>query len=404
MMTPVSDKAFAVMIILYLILEILPIVAISIGVCIIAFFIYKLISYIIASRKKKRIELNRYISFLEELSKHSGIIYSIPSHIEEVKNLANSEFERYVSSCSVDSKLLPCYEKFGKDCLNLYSQSSSWVCPHVNNSYYDLNGSSLRRTEIKSANPNDYISLDLSGMQTFSFLIGEACFILCPIFIIKIDGDKISFIQYTSLSLSKPEQITVQENTYSTIRGASPIYYRYLHERVNGGPDRRYNYNPSTPVYYYYKQQFNLVASNYLITSKQSVANALMNSLRSFQNSLNAHPIGSASRVEDFDVSKDEYASVFKEIISSCGKNVVLKKLFVSMLDDYRVTKHKENLKDILNKITDENLWATIIADDCSFETLNQIKSKLTTTTQFEERDIVETLAYLGYGLQLQRI
>lgn len=401
------DKLFGVAVviglILYLISEILPVIAIVAGIAIVVFIIFKICSSIQSSKERKRITLSRLTSFLKGLSHYSGKNYTIPNKIDELTLLASSELDAYVNFCSIDSSIKLAFEKFSKDFENLYTKSSTWVCPHVSNTYYNINGSSLHRTEVVVAKPENFLPFDWTSKKFIYTQIGEVCFILTPIFVIKVSKDSVSFIDYEKLSISKSEQITVQENTYGYIKGASPIYYRYLHERVDGGPDRRYNYNPSTPVYYYYKQEFNLTSSKYLITSKQSFANSLVNSLRALQNALKAHPISKSFDVANFDVSKDEYASVFKDIFSSYGKEVALKKLFISILEDYRVTKEKEKLKPILLKISDDNLWPSILADDCSYETLDNIKRTLTKSTHFEDRDITETLAYLGYGLQLQR-
>lgn len=395
--------AIAIGLILYLISEILPVIAIFAGIALVIFLIIKICSSIKSSKEKKRITVSRLTSFLKELSRYTSKNYIIPDKIDDLTLLASSEFDAFINSISVDSSVKFAFEKFCKDFENLYTKSSSWMCQHVSNTSYDISGSSLRRTEVVAAKPEDFLPFDWATKQFTYTQIGDSCFILTPIFIIRVIKDSVSIIDYEKLSISKSEQITVQENTYGYIKGASPIYYRYLHERVNGGPDRRYNYNPSTPVYYYYKQEFNLTTSKYLITSKQSCANSLVNSLKSLQNALKAHPVSKALDVAGFDVSKDEFASVFKEIFSSYGKEVALKKLFISILDDYRVTKEKEKLKPILLQISNDSLWTSILAEDCSYETLDNIKRKLTASTHFEERDITETLAYLGYGLQLQR-
>ncbi len=396
--------AIAIGFVLYLISEILPVIAIIAGIALIVFFIFKICSSIRSSKEKRRIKISRLTSFLMGLSKYSGKAYVSPDKIDELTILASTEFDKFINSCSIDSSIKLAFEKFGKDFENLYTKSSSWFCPQVSNTYYDINGASLRRTEVIATKPENFLPINWTSKQFVYAQIGEMCFILTPIFVIKVSKDSVSFIDYETLSFSKCEQITVQENTYVHIKGASPIYYRYLHERVDGGPDRRYNYNPSIPVYHYYKLEFNLTSDKYLITSKQAFANSLVNSLKALKNAVKAHPISKSLDVVSFDVTKDEFASVFKDIFSSYGKDVAQKKLFISILEDYRVTKEKEKLKPILLKISDDNLWPSILSEDCSYETLENIKRNLTDSTHFEERDITETLAYLGYGLQLQRI
>ena len=71
------------------------------------------------------------------------------------------------------------------------------------------------------------------------------------------------------------------------------------------------------------------------------------------------------------------------------------------MLDDYRVTKDKRIIKQILKELELSGHWNEILSPNCSFETLNTIKKQLIANPRFEEKEVVETLAYLGYGMQL---
>lgn len=392
--------------ILFLLSEILPIIAIIAGFAILVFFVIKMVSAIQLSRKKKFISFKCQISFLEGLSKYSGKTYLTPSKVKELNQLIIREFDDYCNSCTIDSRVSVAFENLMKDVRSLYFKCSSWVCSqiHTTGLYSDIYGSSIDRIEIMPAKNVENLPLEITKKAYLSLQIGEKYLILFPFFIVFVNGEKVSFINYENATLSKIEQINVEENVFYGIKGATPLYYRYLHERVDGGPDRRYNYNPSTPVYCYSKQKLDLGNSQYLITSNKSCGSSLMNSLQTFQNTLKTFPISTSLDVSSFDVSKDEVASVFKDIFSSYGKEVVLKKLFISVLEDYKITRKRIYLKPILNKIADENLWGTILDETCSFETLNNIKNILNASNQFEMRDITETLAYLGYGLQLKRV
>lgn len=93
-----------------------------------------------------------------------------------------------------------------------------------------------------------------------------------------------------------------------------------MHERVNGGPDRRYNYNPSTLVYDYATLNRTLNGNCKLIHSNSSLAHTLVNSICNYKTILTPNPISVRRGIEDIDVSKDEVASLFKEIISKYGQ------------------------------------------------------------------------------------
>ena len=110
-------------------------------------------------------------------------------------------------------------------------------------------------------------------------------------------------------------------------------------------------------------------------------------------------PIG----VNNLDVSKDEIASLFREIIVSKGTQILEKNVFVSILSDYKVFREKTNMRKILKALSDDNYWKDILSPDCTYYTLNEISDKLISSHNFDEKETLETLAYIGYGLQLKK-
>lgn len=72
-----------------------------------------------------------------------------------------------------------------------------------------------------------------------------------PQFCIFETTDSIEIVDWKNIKIKDLGAIYVAENSFTLVKGAAPAYHEYLHERVGGGPDRRYKNNPSTPVYRY---------------------------------------------------------------------------------------------------------------------------------------------------------
>lgn len=207
----------------------------------------------------------------------------------------------------------------------------------------------------------------------------------------------------------------VKEDTYNSIRGANVLYHRYLHERVNGGPDRRYNYNPSWPVNQY--SVIDLTVANMLGTKVLGtiLAGDIISKLKQFKKSLVINPIQHKeqhSNVIEKDTQKDNiditfsdntrdenYGSLFKKIIDERGKNILQERLFLSLLADYKVFKEKRFLRPFLETMTEEGYWSELTEGNPSVDTLNRIKKKFITIHQYPEHEATEAISYIGYGL-----
>lgn len=190
-----------------------------------------------------------------------------------------------------------------------------------------------------------------------------------------------------------------------------PSHYSYLHERVGGGPDRRYKFNPAIPVYFYSALVLEVVGLKFnLIFHGEKVAEEFEKLFREFKNSLasTGGVIIDNTAIEqeiNFDKNKSrepdtiEYAALFKKIIDERGTNILKEPLFLSLLADYMVFKEKRFLRPFIETMTEEGYWTELTDRNSSVDTLNRIKKKFITIHQYPEHEATEALSYIGYGL-----
>ncbi len=207
-----------------------------------------------------------------------------------------------------------------------------------------------------------------------------------PHFIIYENLDSVEIVDWCDLNIST----TLGE----------PAYYTYLHERVDGGPDRRYSYNPSAPVYHH---------SALILTLNDSVVNFI------FENKNKAAEISKAfSKLKNILLSQgldillptltkgdnaDGYASAFRLIIESHGIEVVKNKLFLSFLSDYMEFKEKPYIRQILVTINEENYWDDILGKTDIVKRVELMQNKLISFHKFPKEQVDETIGYIKYGL-----
>ena len=116
-----------------------------------------------------------------------------------------------------------------------------------------------------------------------------------------------------------------------------PSHYSYLHERVDGGPDRRYRYNPAIPVYFFSALVFEIKGKNVnMIFNGENVAEQFEKLFREYKKvlastggvTMTSNPVIQNPEPSET-VSGDEYASIFKKIIDERGKNILKERLFL---------------------------------------------------------------------------
>lgn len=226
-----------------------------------------------------------------------------------------------------------------------------------------------------------------------------------PQFCIFETTDSIEIVDWKNIKIKDLGAIYIAENSFTLVKGADPAYHQYLHERVGGGPDRRYKNNPSTPVYRYGNIEIEVNNNSiFLSVANEVFVSEIVDMFKNFLNILSMNLTSRHKTINEIDLSGDEIASLFKEIVLLYGSTIFKEKRFLSILSDYRVLNNKSYLKPILQYIGDNDYWPSIMSPSCDIDTLNNLKEELVKKGKFEDDDVAHTMAYIGHGLQIQSL
>lgn len=364
----------------------------TIGALIVVGVIYLLVSCIkyLFLYKERIVTYKNFKSFLESQYR---VTNNVQNNIElQLSNIVHDIFFRTKIPNSINDE----FKKLLDALFSGFNSSSVWNC--------DVRDSNLESRKNVKFRKYDFLKLyEIYGIVNFTISFRNCKLHFTPFVCFYEKNKNISIINWDKISIAFKEYKSSEES-YREIKGAKPIYYNYLHQRVDGGPDRRYNYNPATPVYRHAiyrvvveKDEFIIVFANHTTGNQFSnLINTYQGLIKNFRSQM---PIG----VNNLDVSKDEIASLFREIIVSKGTQILEKNVFVSILSDYKVFREKTNMRKILKALSDDNYWKDILSPDCTYYTLNEISDKLISSHNFDEKETLETLAYIGYGLQLKK-
>lgn len=226
-----------------------------------------------------------------------------------------------------------------------------------------------------------------------------------PQFCIFETTDSIEIVDWKNIKIKDLGAIYIAENSFTLVKGADPAYHQYLHERVGGGPDRRYKNNPSTPVYRYGNIEIEVNNNSiFLSVANEVFVSEIVDMFKNFLNILSMNLTSRHKTINEIDLSGDEIASLFKEVVLLYGSTIFKEKRFLSILSDYRVLNNKSYLKPILQYIGDNDYWPSIMSPSCDIDTLNNLKEELVKKGKFEDDDVANTMAYIGHGLQIQSL
>lgn len=409
------DKLISLVILIAIILafisEILPIIAISAGIVIVGVISYKVSQFITTKRRYRQDSLHQMNLFLNALSSKTNLTYNIITDIESGKQYVEDVFNNFVNTSTIPPRITHLFKELCSLIDRGFAKNTFWICRNIPKSLYEISGSSLSRAEINITSEIP-ISSGLFNSLLYLVLHGESGnFILTPLFIIYISKDDVTFIEWANIETGESGDVRVKEDAFSTVRGAHSLYHRYLHERVNGGPDRRYNYNPSWSVNQYFfinlrindKPSAKVLCTNGFgdIVSKlnQFKKSLTINAIHYEKNERTIADIVNQETIQDNCRVEDEYASLFKKIIDERGKDILKERLFLSLLADYKVFKEKRFLRPFLETMTEEGYWKDLTEGTPTVDTLNKIKKKFTTIHHYPEHEAAEAVSYLGYGL-----
>lgn len=370
--------------------------------------LFYIIKWIIKTIHQNRLRLINKTVFYEYIVQHYELIDNSTDG-EKIDNKLSSAISQIISLQSVNSQLNDGFSSFKSVYKNAVNNSSMWY--NVDLLQGDsCNSNSLSRYKF-SFQDKGFLDVIGSGEHPFLLKTKNQCFYFYPNFVIAEVNCEYKIIEYNDLSIKNIDSIYVTEQSGKIIRGASPVFYNYLHQRVDGGPDRRYKNNPSTPVYCHTICRLFIGVECQIISATSDSVDLLRRGLREYQEALIANPIQCENKsetlltdskqgfVSDMEVSDKNYAYLFKEIIDERGKNILNERLFLSLLADYKVFKEKRFLRPFLETMTEEGYWTELTEGNPSVDTLNRIKKKFITIHQYPEHEVTEAMAYIGYGL-----
>ena len=402
-------------IIIALISEILPILAILAGIIAVIFIIYKLYQSIAEKRRINCESIQKMNSFFNALSSKTSIAYDEITDVESGKQYLENVFNDFVNANTIPPRIIHLFKELSSLMLRGLDKSTIWACPNVPKSLYEVSGSSLSRTEIKVTTEIPISAGLWNSLLHIVLSMDSGAIVVTPLFIIYIKGNIVTFFDWDKINVNTCNAIRIKEDTYSSIRGANALYHRYLHERVNGGPDRRYNYNPSWPVNQYTvidlmfgkkqgtKVLGTILAGDIISKLEQFKKSLVINPIKYREQCSNARGKETLKDIKDIilseNIGKKEYASLFKKIIDERGKNILQERLFLSLLADFKVFREKKFLRPFLETMTDEGYWTELTEGNPSVDTLNRIKKKFITIHQYPEHEVTEAISYIGYGL-----
>ena len=157
----------------------------------------------------------------------------------------------------------------------------------------------------------------------------------------------------------------------------------YLHTKANGGPDLRYSDNPQFRIYEYY-YLYSKMLSNFVVEiGDEALANGIYETLFNLAQGTksvaddvmkvdeqenvefnNEKNVDEVDRDEVVAYDDTQIVETMKSIFDSFGKDVVLEKRFVYMLDDYLVFNDVAYFKNILKLVQGEVVLNELIEQD----------------------------------------
>lgn len=356
-----------------------PIVAVcTIGALIVVGALYLLVSCIkyLFLYKESIVTYKNFKSFLESQYR---ITNNVQNNIElQLSNIVHDIFFRTKIPNSINDE----FKKLSDELFPGFNSSSVWS--------YDVSDSNLESRKNVKFSKNEFLKLhEIYGIDNFTLSFRYWKLHFTPFVCFYEKNKNISIINWDRISIAFKEYKRLEEK-YREIKGAKPIYYSVYEYAIYLVAVEKDEFNIAFANIILGNQFFNLINTYQKLFNKnrsQILAN------------FNKQRIG----VNNLDVSKDEIASLFREIIVSKGTQILEKNVFVSILSDYKVFREKTNMRKILKALSDDNYWKDILSPDCTYYTLNEISDKLISSHNFDEKETLETLAYIGYGLQLKK-
>lgn len=344
-------------------------------------------SSITDSKKKRQKKINFNNSLVQRYNLN---ISDNDNEIDENLSISQSLTQIFGKS-SCDNSVFPKFEKIIREFVNNYEVPVSAVkLGDLSKNLGLVNGDKIKFKQDGWNGVN-------TSCKCFTIKWKSGCAYFYPFALILDTSDRLEMYDWKDIKISSTK--------------GDPSHYSYLHERVDGGPDRRYKFNPAIPIYFYSALVFEVVGQKVnLIFHGENVAEEFEKLFRDFKKRLatTGGVITDNTVIEqeiDTDENQDnepdtiEYGALFKKIIDERGKDILKERLFLSILADYKVFKEKRFLRPFLETMTEEGYWNELTDGSPSMDTLNKIKKKFITIHQYPEHEVTEAFSYIGCGL-----
>lgn len=358
--------------------------------------LFYLFKYIIDNIRNKRNRRKNKIKFYEKLKNKYNLTENNESltdqqKFEKLLTIILNEFE-------VTQELLYDFEEFRENIRNYIEKYSVWINNDVLNNF-SYESSELSRQTV-SLHSKDLFELNPTQFPTFTLKSKKVIFYFFPQFVILETKLNFSLVEYTSIEITDNNSIYVTENSGKIIKGATPAYYNYLHERINGGPDRRYKNNPATPVYSYNTFILNIPDKIQIITSGYEGFTIIKNNFENYKKVIKRFSIKKKIKIEDIFLEGNEYASEIRNLIKTKGKYFILSTTFINYLKDYRISNNYPNFIQIFQEMKNNHLIEELLNDDFDFSLINDFNRKALLSLNYPEKDVSMVTAILNSSLK----
>lgn len=360
--------------------------------------LFYLIRWIIKTIQENKLKSINKESFYESLIQQYGLIDNFTDD-EKIDNKLKWAVSQILSIQSVNSQLNQGFITFKSIYRDAINKSSIWSNVNLLQGY-SCDSSTLSRHNF-SFQESGYLDVIGTNEHPFSLRTKNQSFYFYPNFVITEVNCEYKLIKYNDISVNNIDSIYVTEQSGKIIRGASPVFYNYLHQRVDGGPDRRYKNNPSTPVYCHTICRLCIGMECQIISATSDSVDLLKRGLIRYKKDLIANPIQAGKRIKDINLASNQYASQIREIINEHGKDILNYRVFINLLKDYKFPKEYPHIIPIYELLQQNKYMENLVKEGCEYSYLDDIKITLTQTSTYSEDEVVTALAFLGYGLQL---
>lgn len=364
--------------------------------CIVLFY---LIRWLINTIRDNKVKSNQKTLFINKLCSSYNITEkNVSNKNKQLLAIIDEILTKYSYAQEIEHE----FNNFEESVKISFSDTTVWKNKHRLEDYSYKSGS-LSRKPFKYKKNGFLGSKHHLCFNYFTIESGKTKLHFYPCFVITEIDCQYDIVKYNELAFGEKESISVEESSWTTINGATPAYYNYLHERIGGGPDRRYKDNPSIPVYLYNTLVFYASKDNQLIFASQETQSKFIKCIKNYQQCLKKYPIQSRISIKDIVLENNEYASLIKKIIAEHGNDIILSKTFINLLKDYGIPKEHPYFIPILEHLSKSSDLQQISQIDCKYHHLDNIRNNIKHSTRFSEKEISMVLAILAHSLHMQK-